>query len=133
MPLPPALLLLAVGSLVVGATPSRPPPPHARSTLASSAPPSTSSPPAAAGSPQLSRHHSSSPCSSWTPTPAADRLVAIAYSPWFPPVRFGSQGGCTWGEPAIGAYASSNRTVIRQHAEWLRDAGLPLTHTRTDQ
>ena len=61
----------------------------------------------------------------FTPTPAAERIVGVTYSTWFPSaVRFSSQGGCTWGEPALGAYESANRTVLRQHALWLRDAGV---------
>lgn len=52
------------------------------------------------------------------------RLVGIAYSPWFPPTVWGSHGGCTWGTPQLGPYNSSDPAVIRQHGQWLADAGV---------
>ena len=67
----------------------------------------------------------SDPLPSWTPTPPADRLVGVAYSPWFDfPMKWASQGGCTWGMPSLGAYNSSDAAILRQHAVWLRDAGV---------
>ena len=67
----------------------------------------------------------SDPLPSWTPTPPADRLVGVAYSPWFDfPMKWASQGGCTWGMPSLGAYSSSDAAILRQHAVWLRDAGV---------
>ncbi|MEU3509193.1 hypothetical protein ABZ733_15045 [Streptomyces longwoodensis] len=55
---------------------------------------------------------------------ATGRLVGIAYSTWFPPTAWESNGGCTWGTPLLGAYDSANPAVIRQHGEWLADAGV---------
>lgn len=55
---------------------------------------------------------------------AEDRLVGIAYSPWFPPTTWSSNGGCTWGTPQLGPYDSSDPAVIRQHGEWLAGAGV---------
>ena len=50
--------------------------------------------------------------------------VGIAYSPWFPPTTWLTEGGCTWGMPALGAYHSDNIKVIDQHIEWLAEAGV---------
>lgn len=55
---------------------------------------------------------------------ASGGLVGIAYSPWFPPTTWGGQGGCTWGTPLLGEYNSSDPAIIRQHGEWLADAGV---------
>jgi hypothetical protein len=78
----------------------------------------------------------------YTPTPPNERLVGISYSTWFPKVvKFTSQGGCTWGEPALGAYQSSNRTVICRAREIGGSGGSPdppgplpdrLLHARID-
>lgn len=56
----------------------------------------------------------------YPPTPPSERLVGIAYSTWH------QNGHWTnvWGTPLLGDYASDNRKVIRQHAEWLADAGV---------
>lgn len=53
-----------------------------------------------------------------------NKKTGMAYSPWFPPTTFLTQGGCTWGMPTLGAYRSDNVTVIDQHIEWLADAGV---------
>lgn len=55
---------------------------------------------------------------------ATGRMVGIAYSTWFPPTVWESNGGCTWGTPQLGDYNSSDPAVIRQHGEWLADAGV---------
>ena len=39
-------------------------------------------------------------------------------------MAWASQGGCTWSQPALGPYESNNRSIIRQHAAWLRDAAV---------
>jgi hypothetical protein len=48
----------------------------------------------------------------------------MAYSPWFPPTVWGGHGGCTWGQPTIGWYNSSDTAVIGQHGKWLVEAGV---------
>jgi hypothetical protein len=53
-----------------------------------------------------------------------NKKTGMAYSPWFPPTTFNTQGGCTWGTPALGAYRSDDVAVIDQHIEWLADAGV---------
>lgn len=55
---------------------------------------------------------------------AQNKHVGMAYSSWFPPTTWGSQGGCTWAMPALGAYRSDNIAVIDQHIDWLADAGV---------
>jgi hypothetical protein len=55
---------------------------------------------------------------------ATGRLVGITYSSWFPPTVWGANGGCTWGTPQLGPYNSADPAVIRQHGEWLADAGV---------
>jgi hypothetical protein len=54
------------------------------------------------------------------PVPPAERLVGIAYSPWFPPTNWID----VWDTPELGPYNSSDPAIIRQHAEWLTDAGV---------
>lgn len=54
------------------------------------------------------------------PVPPSERLVGIAYTTWHH--RLPWQG--VWGEPELGFYKSDDRAVIRQHAEWLVDAGV---------
>lgn len=54
------------------------------------------------------------------PTPSAERQVGLAYSTWFPPASWEH----TWGEPELGCYDSADPRVIRQHAEWIADAGV---------
>ncbi|MHC4123114.1 MAG: glycoside hydrolase family 71/99 protein [Planctomycetota bacterium] len=54
------------------------------------------------------------------PWPPAERLVGIAYSTWFPPIPWTN----VWGTPELGHYRSDDIKVIRQHAEWLQDAGV---------
>jgi hypothetical protein len=56
----------------------------------------------------------------WKPCPPGERLVGIAYSTWFPPVRWDR----TWGTPTLGKYRSDDPAVIRQHADWLHGAGV---------
>lgn len=48
------------------------------------------------------------------------RLVGIAYSTWFSSAHWRD----AWGTPRLGPYRSDDRAVIRQHAEWLADAGI---------
>ena len=48
------------------------------------------------------------------------RLVGMAYYTWHFPAR----NTCRWGTPSLGNYNSDNRAVMKQHAEWLRDAGV---------
>lgn len=52
-----------------------------------------------------------------------DRLVGVAYSTWFYEGRRWG-GRSTWDMPLLGAYTSYDRDVIKQHGEWLRDAGV---------
>lgn len=54
------------------------------------------------------------------PTPPEERLVGIAYTTWHHRLPWSG----IWGEPELGFYLSSDRTVIRTHAEWLADAGV---------
>ncbi len=54
------------------------------------------------------------------PVPPSERLVGMAYTTWHHQVPW--QG--VWGEPELGFYRSDDRAVIRQHAEWLADAGV---------
>ncbi len=54
------------------------------------------------------------------PVPPSERLVGIAYTTWHHRIPW--QG--VWGEPELGFYKSDDRTVIRQHAQWLADAGV---------
>lgn len=55
-----------------------------------------------------------------TPTPPAERLVGIAYTTWFQSADWRN----VWGMPELGYYRSDDRNVIRQHAQWLADAGV---------
>lgn len=50
----------------------------------------------------------------------SERQVGMAYSTWFPPNGWSN----TWSEPELGCYDSADPHVIRQHAEWLSDAGV---------
>ena len=61
-----------------------------------------------------------SAASSIKPTKPADRLVGMAYSTWFPPIGWSN----TWSEPELSCYDSADTKIIRQHAEWLSDAGV---------
>lgn len=54
------------------------------------------------------------------PVPPAERLVGIAYANWFRTTPWHD----VWGTPELGEYTSFDRAVIRQHAEWLHDAGV---------
>lgn len=56
----------------------------------------------------------------YPPAPPEDRAVGIAYTNWH---RTTDWHG-VWGEPELGYYTSFDREVIRQHAEWLYDAGI---------
>lgn len=48
------------------------------------------------------------------------RKVGVAYTTWHQPVWSGNY----WGTPELGQYASNNRSIIRQHGEWLAYAGV---------
>lgn len=48
------------------------------------------------------------------------KLVGVAYSTWFPPQSWSS----VWGKPTLGHYNSSNTSTIKQHIQWLTDAGV---------
>ncbi len=52
--------------------------------------------------------------------PANERMVGIAYSPWYPPIDWSK----IWGTPKLGHYRSDDTKVIRQHAAWLSEAGV---------
>jgi len=54
------------------------------------------------------------------PVPPSERLVGIAYANWFRTTPWHD----VWGTPDLGEYTSFDRAVIRQHAEWLHDAGV---------
>jgi hypothetical protein len=54
------------------------------------------------------------------PTPPAERLVGIAYCTWHKSDHWTN----VWGTPELGFYKSDDRAVIRQHAQWLADAGV---------
>lgn len=54
------------------------------------------------------------------PVPPSERMVGIAYSTWHQNAHWTH----AWGTPSLGDYASDDRKVIRQHAEWLADAGV---------
>lgn len=56
----------------------------------------------------------------YPPVPPAERLVGIAYTTWHRP----GHGHDVWGTPLLGTYSSNDRDVIRQHAEWLYEAGV---------
>lgn len=65
----------------------------------------------------------------FTPATAAEKnkstrqqgkLVGIGYQTWFPPMSWDK----AWDEPELGSYDSSDTKIIRQHAEWLYDAGV---------
>ena len=61
----------------------------------------------------------------WTgaaPEEAGDdeRYVGIAYTTWHRPGHWGD----VWGTPEVGHYNADDRAVIRQHAQWLADAGV---------
>lgn len=55
-------------------------------------------------------------------TPYEDRLVGIAYTTWHTASRKWGLG--TWDLPLCGPYLSDDETVLRYHAELLRDAGV---------
>jgi len=54
------------------------------------------------------------------PTPPGDRVVGIAYTTWHQNDHWTK----VWGTPELGFYRSSDRAVIRRHADWLADAGV---------
>lgn len=56
----------------------------------------------------------------YPPVPPPERLVGVAYTTWHHDTHWND----VWGTPLLGTYASDNRKVIRQHAEWLADAGV---------
>lgn len=56
----------------------------------------------------------------YPPTPPAERLVGIAYTPWHKDAHWTD----VWGTPELGNYASDDRAVIRRHAAWLAGAGV---------
>ena len=55
-------------------------------------------------------------------TPYEERLVGIAYTTWHTASR--NWGTGTWDIPLCGPYVSDDETVLRYHAELLRDAGV---------
>ncbi|MEI9865529.1 MAG: hypothetical protein WDN00_13480 [Limisphaerales bacterium] len=57
---------------------------------------------------------------SYPPITANERLVGIAYTTWHRSTNWSH----VWGHPELGDYVSTNRAIIRQHAEWLSDAGV---------
>jgi len=48
------------------------------------------------------------------------KKVGLAYTTWHQPIWSGNY----WGTPELGQYASNNRSIIRQHGEWLAYAGV---------
>lgn len=58
-------------------------------------------------------------CPSAQPS-SPQRLVGIGYQTWFPPQPWSR----TFDEPLLGFYRSDDPKVIRQHAEWLGQAGV---------
>ncbi len=56
----------------------------------------------------------------YPPVPPEERLVGLAYQCWFPPASWDN----VWGTPELGHYRSDDPAVIRQHAEWIADAGV---------
>ncbi len=57
------------------------------------------------------------------PSPAQDRRIGIDYSLWHYRTDWPSWID-VWGKPELGYYASADRSVMRQHAAWLADAGV---------
>lgn len=53
--------------------------------------------------------------------PYAERKVGIAYTTW---CQAGFWERSVWSYPTLGKYLSDDRTIIRQHAQWLADAGV---------
>ena len=58
-----------------------------------------------------------------TPVAPADREVGIAYGLWMDRDMWSNPNN-TWGTPTLGLYDSRERRIIRQHAQWLADAGV---------
>ena len=56
-------------------------------------------------------------------TDPSERLVGVAYTTWWWKGRDWDNGN-TWDIPLLGRYESSDEAVLRQHAIWLRDAGV---------
>jgi len=54
--------------------------------------------------------------------PYVDRRVGIAYTTWLREGFWNPDD--VWTFPTIGPYRSDDRSVIRQHATWLADAGV---------
>ncbi len=54
------------------------------------------------------------------PVSPAERQVGMAYTLWMDQQHWRN----SWGKPQLGSYDSRDRRVIRQHAEWLADAGV---------
>ena len=59
----------------------------------------------------------------FSPIPTEQRVVGLAYSTWHTSPTWNN----TWGTPELGGYTSTDRAVIRKHAEWLADAGVDFT------
>ena len=57
----------------------------------------------------------------YLPTPPAERQVGIAYGLWHQSKNWGNN---SWGTPALGTYASDDRSIIRRHAAMLQNAGV---------
>ena len=58
-----------------------------------------------------------------TPVNPSDREVGIAYGLWMDRDMWSNPNN-TWGTPTLGPYDSRERRIIRQHAQWLADAGV---------
>jgi hypothetical protein len=50
----------------------------------------------------------------------SDKIVGLAYTTWFTSTPWTN----VWGTPELGFYTSNDTTVIKQHGEWLADAGV---------
>jgi len=61
-----------------------------------------------------------------SPMPAAERRVGIGYTLWHTQADWMGRaaGQRPWGKPELGYYVSSDRRVMRQHAEWLSAANV---------
>ncbi|MDR0288263.1 MAG: hypothetical protein LBI03_11250, partial [Clostridiales bacterium] len=55
-------------------------------------------------------------------TPYDERYVGLAYTTWCYKGFWNTNK--VWTTPLLGKYTSDDRTVIRQHAEWIADAGV---------
>ncbi len=58
------------------------------------------------------------------PSNPKDRLVGLAYNT----AHFDADWHDVWGTPELGFYRSDDRKVIRQHAEWITEAGVDYVY-----